>query len=1229
KQPVLPGVTPEDLDATFTDPDAIGWAYQFYQAEARGAINAKCKNGGKVSSRAELVAKTQLFTEPYMVQWLLQNSLGRSYAEAYPQSTLPATWPYALQPEQQETQPEHVCELAELTLLDPCMGGGHFLRAAFDLFASMYREQHPEMEAATIAERVLGQHLFGIDLDPRSAQISALTLYLRAWEFAQAGSANDAAVLSVPPAMHLASVPTNLARGSLQRHLQRYPQDAIYAASLEKIFEDLEQSEMLGSLLHISAYLEDLPVAPPPQHTKTTADPSQTRKELLAHIVASCRTEKETDANPTLLGHEITSEMHPLQLLEKRYAVIATNPPYLDSRDMHEALRKYIATRYPTGKRDLYAAFLLRCFDLCQPLGRVAVVTMQSWLFNRSFAELRAAQAKETTTKQKKSPFRGILREMCIETLVHLGAHAFEGIAGEIVQCAMLTFSKRVPAEEFRINAWRLVGLRNGEEKRAALLSIKAGGARHIINRPRQRSFLSLAEAPIVYDLSDDLTRLLAKGEKLQQIAHVRQGLATADNARFTRCHWEILSPGAPTQNELSTNRWFRYAKGGCYQKWAGLMWLVVDWEYSGQRIKLGLDAQNRPRFRDNAPQFAFQTGLTYTFIASGSFGTRILSNALFDVAGTSLFPKTERLPLSGLAAVTSSHVVSYLLRILTQDLKFNAGYVANTPLAPNISWQFFRTLGELCIKLKSIIVAQNIIEDAFAGLPATPTQHIQAILHTVEGWNEQAVCATYQLSQQDRQAVIDETGTPAGWYPLLAGYDTLPDLSDELEGAPKLPEGLYAYLAMHPRLILAEKEMSRVKAKLRALYEAGPRAKQVGSSEKEQVAIKNEQEMSAGARIAIPAETFLEALSIKMQLHPISVYWLLEDLQASENVHCLPEERRLLEDRLSVLVLRLLGHRWPQQIEHFEPLPEWAETSGIIPLVPCAGQQTLLERVRERLHSEEGASRALEFERQVRALTGQHLEQWLRGSFFERHISQFKQRPIAWQLVSTPTTDGVPGKSGLAKSRSSRTPAFACLIYYHACSNDILTKIRVQYIEPLLQKERGLIDTTTGSIDKAASFALERVRELEEFAIRLRTIEEQGFACHELQESGATETLDCWSGNGQSCPESRNAYLRAEAAWQIDINDGVRVNIAPLQLAGILARRVLHPKDARKALSDRVRWRAEERRWVRAGKLPRCGWMDPLCAPMADSSAGQSKLVTASDQRASREAAQQMESAR
>src|SRR5207253_10226019 len=99
----MPGFTRAESDAAFADPDAIGWAYQFYQEEAKARVYAKLGSGGKAATRSEIAAATQLFTEPYMVRWLLQNSLGRSYHEIYPNSTLPATWDYYIKPDQLNT----------------------------------------------------------------------------------------------------------------------------------------------------------------------------------------------------------------------------------------------------------------------------------------------------------------------------------------------------------------------------------------------------------------------------------------------------------------------------------------------------------------------------------------------------------------------------------------------------------------------------------------------------------------------------------------------------------------------------------------------------------------------------------------------------------------------------------------------------------------------------------------------------------------------------------------------------------------------------------------------------------------------------------------------------------------------------------------------------------------------------------------------------------------------
>ena len=249
-----------------------------------------------------------------------------------------------------------------------------------------------------------------------------------------------------------------------------------------------------------------------------------------------------------------------------------------------------------------------------------------------------------------------------------------------------------------------------------------------------------------------------------------------------------------------------------------------------------------------------------------------------------------------------------------------------------------------------------------------------------------------------------------------------------------------------------------------------------------------------------------IQELSVKLQIHPISVYWLLEELRA-EGVRCKPEEQRLLEDRLTVIVLRLLGHRWPKQIEAGEPVPPWADKDGVIPLTASTGETTLADRLRARLRAEDGDLGAQQAEALLQELTGRTLEEWLRRDFFKRHISQFKKRPIAWHLASDPTAAG---------RKKSAPPAFECMVYYHATDTDILARIRTQYVDRLLgPAQRDLAQARRDGDETTAAQATALIQELEDFAQRLRQVEEAGFACKDLDEYVEDEPLDRWTGDG------------------------------------------------------------------------------------------------------------------
>jgi hypothetical protein len=120
-----------------------------------------------------------------------------------------------------------------------------------------------------------------------------------------------------------------------------------------------------------------------------------------------------------------------------------------------------------------------------------------------------------------------------------------------------------------------------------------------------------------------------------------------------------------------------------------------------------------------------------------------------------------------------------------------------------------------------------------------------------------------------------------------------------------------------------------------------------------------------------------------------------------------------------------------------------------------------------------------------------------------------------------------------------------------------------------------------------------ESLEELRAFDARLEKLITEGFHLASLETPAAEEPLDEWtSRDGRSpAPTSRDVFLAQERKYDPDLNDGVRVNIAPLQRAGLLAVGVLAPKNVEKAVADRAEWRADERRWCREGKLPQPGW--------------------------------------
>jgi hypothetical protein len=1078
--PAVPAVT-------YEEDEILGWVYQYWNSTAKDNTYAKLGRGGKIEEPEELSAASTLYTERYIVDYLLQNTLGALWVEMHPTTTLPASWPYYVHPPggniPVHRQPKSV---REITLIDPCVGSGHFLVRAFELFIQLYNEEGIE-DPADVPTLILERNLFGVDIDRRAAQIAALALYVKG---CVASGPNfrprtlnlvscDIALPSVPPV------------GLLDQFVETELKDLV-----RSVWDGLAGAPMFGSLLHPERAVNEAlsKIRAHERGTLWEKDDGEWAKRR-RHLVSELRRTFNHEAGATALGRhlfgtEASRGLDLLQILGRQYDVIVTNPPYAGSGNLGPQLRRFVQETYPTGRRDLSAAFVLRCREFADAGSFVGMVTQQGWLFLSSFSELRDK----------------MLSEDQIKTLLHLGSGAFEEISGVIVSVVCVTLKpwSRSENNESWIVSTRATDIRSPAAKAAASRMADApDGTRRFVTR--QDRFLAIEGSPIAYWASDGVLLQLGRRPQVSDILIVREGLHPSDSERFVHMFWEHPTPGTG---------WSRFAKGGGYARWCGLEHFVVDWEDSGRRIK------ETGRAIIPSEDMYFARGLTYSSIGQGVFAARDLRHSVFADKGPAVFAKSDSQRLLA-ASVLNGRVFTYFVRTLNPSITFNKGYVEKAPYREPSGTAI--AVARACFGLKRLVLSSDPLQPDLIDLgppgAGRETGAAQALLHSLEGLNERLVFDAFGLDPLDASAVLDETGTPSGWYPLVMEYDTIPTAPAGVQ----IPVELTGYVATLERRTLSATELAGLKARLQLLYQAGPGAT---TDDHESLVSDPDRESDAesAGRLVLPTETFLEELSQKLEVHPISVYWLLDELRNRNGLVSPPVAKLEFEDYVSVMVLRLLGYRWPGQDAHeVENGPlldsEVVDRDGIIPLLTSGDEPIAQMRIRDVLQHRFGDNGAETFLRDFRRYVGRDLDDWLRRDFFKRHAQQFKSRPIAWHL-------------------RSRAGAFEAFVLCHRMSRETLVKLRVEHAGRRVARLKGEAKRAKEQGQEGLASDLQfQIEDVEAFRQQLEGIERGAELRDRIRCRWKDETAD-----GRPGPYSP------------DINDGVKVNIRPFQENGLLA---------------------------------------------------------------------------
>jgi hypothetical protein len=576
------------LASCWRDDMTLGWVYQYWNDPEREALDAKLNDGGKVEPH-EIASKTQMFTERYIVDWLLQNSLGpmwlalcrkhgwtpeaestgvlaaleerrvawrakREAGEVELTALMPLRspeeerWAYYVPQPLPEDAVEHAPEtVRDLKILDPAVGSGHFLVVAFDLLLALYREEARHRgEAAeerwgdrAVVERILEHNLHGIDLDPRAVQIAAAALWLKArWSCPEAHPRRLNLVASHLRLGDLGDEDPALVE--LRREVEA--ETGIPGELTDTLLHALRGADHLGSLLKVDAAVD----AAIREHEDVLGRRKVKQGDLWGGFGEEERVPvAPEEAKATVLekierflsrhgsGDDLGLRLRGEQLAAGvRFLRLLRENTYdlVVGNPPYQGTSKmrdakYVQKHYPRGKADLYAAFLERALELTRPRGTSALLTMRNWMFIKQYSALREWLLETWDLRALGDFDKGAFESMPTSQLISICLTVLRR-SGKRYPIAV-AIQPTAPGEKY----W---SRDRTELKRAAVLC-------HVGRYEFDSAALKVVpEWPLIYWWDSDLLADYCAFPKLGEMGPGLVGLRTSDNTRFLRKSWEI-----------------------------------------------------------------------------------------------------------------------------------------------------------------------------------------------------------------------------------------------------------------------------------------------------------------------------------------------------------------------------------------------------------------------------------------------------------------------------------------------------------------------------------------------------------------------------------------------------------------------------------------------------------------------------------------------------------------
>lgn len=752
--------------------DILGWMYENFNAVEK----VQLKESGEKIEYDKVFLQSQIYTPQWVVKFLVDNTLGKQYLEMYPDSrfmideeTGKTKYLIANAPKQQVRHPKENGVL-DIKLIDPACGSGNFLIYAFSVFYDMYVDQMENYGAdfsrRDIPKLIVEHNLYGVDLDERAVQITQIALFIKAMQLKGRRGKMPTFCNVVSSHFSLPDYETIEATFEMgDAHWDKKQREVI-----KDIWNDLCNAHKFGSLLRLKEKIE----AMMPKQERTLFNDYQIHDffsfknqaiEMLRKQVQLWGGEGSNAYSLSLVNDAMTF----LDILTTSFDVAVANPPYTDSSDFGPELKEFAEANYKKPMKfniNLYACFIKRCCELTDELGKVGMIHPHTFMFIKTFEDVRKFMIENTH----------------INTMVDFGLDRVNLFGpGILLDATFYTLDKKdvenTPGVYFNITT-------NLQEKYKKGTLEKAY-ADYCNGQPNDRVYLlpqdklkAIKSWPFIYWISDEFREKFSD-KAIEDVVDVKGGITTGCNDRFIRYFWEINSMEISKDYAKDKKKWVNYSKGGPYCKWYGNIWAVINWENNGYEIKHFVDDNGKLRSVPRNGQYYFKEGITYS--ASGSKGVTfryLSSNNIFDAGGSCIFVN-EYKNRSYILALLNTKLCFYVADCLNPTVNVQVGDLKRVPFVyPNKNEELIvQFLAEKCVNIKKHLCIYSVVEQNFSHSPITPASspeseltryynYENALLTQIllnEAIINRIVFDVYELSDHDRQMVLDKEGIPVG----------------------------------------------------------------------------------------------------------------------------------------------------------------------------------------------------------------------------------------------------------------------------------------------------------------------------------------------------------------------------------------------------------------------------------------------------------------------------------